>query len=66
MKGDVQITHFLEPASEDEERNYTATIQINLRSDNGVEPGLYNWAVHDLPVEYTQSAACDKGYIGEK
>jgi len=61
----VKITHYNE-LSEDEERNYTATIQVNLRSDNGLEPGLYNWAVHELPVEYTQQASCDKGYLGEK
>ena len=31
-----------------------------------VEPGSYTWAIYDLPVEYTQAIACDKGYLGEK
>lgn len=64
IKGEVIITHHGD--EEVEERNHTITIKVNLRSDSGVEPGSYNWAIHDLPVEYTQPTSCDKGYLGEK
>lgn len=30
------------------------------------EQGLYNWAVYDLPVEYTKPIMCDPNYLGEK
>ena len=41
-------------------------IQLNLQTLMDVEPSSYNWAVYDLPVEYTQPIACEKAYLGEK
>lgn len=75
IKGIVRIIHHHhneEKSSESEgdttpveERN-TTTIEINLESHMDVDPAPYNWAIYDLPVEYTQSISCDKGYLGEK
>lgn len=64
IKGDIQITYLSN--EEAAQYNATATIRVNLQSHMDVEPGLYNWALYDLPVEYTQPTACDKGYLGDK
>ena len=74
IKGIVRIIHHhneensTESAGEEtpvDVRN-TTTIEINLESHMDVDPAPYNWAIYELPVEYTQSISCDKGYLGEK
>jgi hypothetical protein len=42
------------------------TFIFELDSHMDVEPASYSWSLYDLPVEYTQPIACDKGYLGEK
>lgn len=64
IRGDIQITHLSK--DEAELYNATATITVNLQTHMEIEPGQYNWVLYDLPVEYTQPTACDKGYLGDK
>ena len=71
IKGSVRIAHHpVENNTESaelpvEERN-TTTIEVILESHMDVDPAPYNWAIYELPVEYTQSVSCDKGYLGDK
>lgn len=64
IRGDIQITHLSK--EEIDEHNATAIITINLKTEMETEPGQYSWTLYDLPVEYTQPTACDKGYLGDK
>ncbi len=66
VKGFIQITHHFQEIGPENENSTKGTIKFDLDTHMDVEPASYNWAVYDLPVEYTQPIGCDKGYLGEK
>merc|ERR1712071_663631 len=59
IKGDVRFI-------DDRNTDSSLTIRVDLKTLMDAETGLYNWAVYDLPVEYTKPIACDQQYLGEK
>lgn len=66
IKGTIRITYSLQDSDTENVNNTKGTINFELDSHMDVEPASYTWALFDLPVEYTQPVACDKGYLGEK
>lgn len=62
IRGDVQFISNNEGAR----FNSSFTIRVDLRTLMDTEQGLYNWAMYDLPVEYTKPIMCDPNYLGEK
>ena len=61
IKGSIEITHIHES-----DNSTKGTITFDLDTLMDVEQASYNWAVYELPVEYTQAIGCDKGYLGDK
>lgn len=66
IRGTVKIMYSLQENGPEIVNNTKGTINFELDSHMDVEPASYTWALFDLPVEYTQPIACDKGYLGEK
>lgn len=62
IRGDVQFIS----NNEGGQISPSFTIKVNLRTLMDTEQGIYNWAVYDLPVEYTKPIKCDPNYLGEK
>ena len=66
IKGTVKIMHNVKEKDPENLNNTKGTFMFELDSHLDVEPASYSWSLYDLPVEYTQPVACDKGYLGEK
>jgi hypothetical protein len=69
IRGDVEFQYnnlVLEVNGSLPEEQLELSIKVNLQTFMDVDPGSYNWAVYELPVEYTKPIACDKGYVGER
>lgn len=50
-----------------DEGNVTGlAVTVDLPTLMEATPASYTWALHELPVEYTQKLVCDRGYLGEK
>lgn len=66
IKGSVKIMHNVKETDPENLNNTKGTFIFEMDSHMDVEPASYSWSLYDLPVEYTQPVACDKGYLGEK